>query len=209
MEGLTLTITIILITSLVSLTTLFQYPDKIYDLSLRPTMIRDRKQFYRFLTSGLVHADLLHLGFNMFSLYFCGRFIEEIFENIFQSKFYFLLFYVLAIVFSNIPTYIRHKNDDYYSSVGASGAISAVIFAMVLFAPWARIYFIIIPMPLILYAVVYVAMTVYLDRRTQGVGGGINHSAHLWGALFGLIFPIIFKPAIFLFFLQQLIHPTF
>ncbi|WP_343690599.1 rhomboid family intramembrane serine protease [Chitinophaga sp.] len=205
--GLTLTFTIILITCLVSLTTMFYNPDKIDELSLRPTMIRDRKQYYRFITCGLVHADLLHLGFNMFSLYFCGRFIEDIFETIFHSKFYFLIFYVLGIILSGIPTYLRHKNDDYYSSIGASGAVSAVIYATVLFAPWATIRVLVIPMPLIVYAVLYMAMTVYLDKRQYG--DGINHSAHLWGAIFGLVFPIIFKPSIALYFLDQLMHPSF
>ncbi|MBP1652960.1 MAG: Rhomboid family protein [Bacteroidetes bacterium] len=207
MEGFTLTHTIILITCLVSLTTMFYNPEKIYDLSLRPTMIRDRKQYYRFFTCGLVHADLMHLGFNMLSLYFCGRFIEQTFEAIFQSKFYFLIFYVLGIILSGIPTYIKHKNDDHYSSIGASGAVSAVIYATVLFAPWAKIYVLIFPMPLILYAVLYIVMTAYLDKRQYG--DGINHSAHLWGAIFGLIFPIIFKPQIVLYFLNQLMHPSF
>ena len=204
MEGMTLTISIILITCLVSFTT-FNKPDKIDDLSMWPYMVKERKQFYRFFTSGFVHADFLHLGFNMFTLYFSGRIIEDIFMQLFNSKAYYLVFYFAAIALADVPTYFRHRNDYNYRTIGASGAVSAMIYATVLFAPWAMIRVFFIPMPLIVYAVLYLFLSAYLSRRDPH--SGINHSAHLWGAVFGLIFPLVFKPEIFLYFLSQLLHP--
>jgi membrane associated rhomboid family serine protease len=207
MEGMTLTLTIIIITCLVSFTT-FYNPEKLYDLSLRPYMVTERKQYYRLLTCGLVHADFMHLGFNMFSLYFCGRFIEAQFMQMFDSKAYYLIFYILGIVLSGIPTVIRQRNNPDYSAVGASGAVSAVIYATVLFAPWANIYVFFFKMPLIVYAVLYLGLTAYLDKR-QAAGDNINHSAHLWGAIFGLLFPIVFRPQVLGDFLYMLQHPPF
>jgi membrane associated rhomboid family serine protease len=203
MEYLTLSLIIIIITCLVSFTTL-NSPDKIDELSMWPYMVKEKKQYYRFLTSGLVHGNFMHLGFNMLTLFFFGQFVESTFQQIFPSKFYYLIFYVLALVLSDIPSYIKHRNDYNYRSIGASGAVSAVVFAAILFQPWARITVFVIPMPAILYGVLYLGYTIYMSRRGQG--SGIDHDAHLWGAIFGLIFPIIFEPKIFPYFINQLLH---
>ena len=203
MEYMTLSLAIIIITCLVSITTL-NNQDKINELSMWPYMIKEKKQFYRFLTSGLVHGDYMHLAFNMLTLFFFGRFIESVFLQIFQSKFYYLIFYVLALVLSDVPSYFKRRNDYNYRSIGASGAVSAVVFAAILFDPWSRITVFVIPMPAILYGVLYLGYTIYMSRR--GEGSGIDHDAHLWGAVFGIIFPIIFEPKIAPFFLDQLLH---
>jgi membrane associated rhomboid family serine protease len=203
MEYMTLSIAIIIITSLVSITTL-NSPDKIDELSMWPYMVKEKNQFYRFLTSGLVHGNYMHLAFNMLTLYFFGRFIESTFFQIFHSKFYYLLFYVLALILSDVPSYFKHRNNYGYRSIGASGAVSAVVFAAILFDPWARITVFIIPMPAIVYGVLYLGYTIYMSRR--GEGSGIDHDAHLWGAVFGLIFPLIFEPKIGPYFLDQLLH---
>jgi membrane associated rhomboid family serine protease len=173
------------------------------DLSMWPYIVKEKNQYYRFITSGFIHADFMHLGFNMFTLYFFGSFIENMFFLIFKSKGYYLLFYALALVLSDIPTYIKHRNDSYYKTIGASGAVSAVVFAAILFQPWAKIYVFFIPMPAILYGIVYLGYTIYMSRRG---GHGINHDAHLWGAVFGILFPLIFEPRIGLIFLDQLMH---
>jgi membrane associated rhomboid family serine protease len=146
----------------------------------------------------------MHLGFNMLTLYFFGRYIESAFLQIFDSKLYYLGFYLLALVVSDIPTYFKYKNDYNYRTIGASGAVSAVVFSFILFNPWQRIGVFFIPMPAILYGFLYLGYTIYMSRRGQG--SGINHDAHLWGALFGIIFPLIFEPRIGPFFVDQLLH---
>lgn len=203
-SNMTTSIVIIIVTCLVSITS-FNRPQQIEELSLWPYYVKHKRQYYRLITGGLVHADFMHLGFNMLSLYFFGSFIEEIFAQVFPAKWYYILFYVLALVFSHIPTYLKHKDDYNYSSIGASGAVSAVVFASILFAPWARIMVIVIPMPAILYGVIYLAYTVYMSRRDMG--SGINHDAHLWGAVFGIVFTLLFDPQAGRDFLEQLAHP--
>jgi len=203
MENMTLSLAIIIITCLISITT-FSRPDKMDELSMWPYMVKEKKQFYRFLTSGLVHADYMHLGFNMLTLYFFGRYIESAFLQIFDSKLYYLGFYLLALVVSDIPTYIKYKNDYGYRTIGASGAVSAVVFSFILFNPWQRIGVFFIPMPAIVYGFLYLGYTIYMSRRGQG--SGINHDAHLWGALFGIIFPLVFEPRIGPYFVDQLLH---
>ncbi|PSL27525.1 rhomboid family intramembrane serine protease [Chitinophaga ginsengisoli] len=200
---MTISIAIIILTCIISITS-FNNQRRIDDLSMWPYMVKEKKQYYRFITSGFVHGDFMHLGFNMLTLFFFGRHIEEAFLMIFHSKLYYLLFYTLALVLSDIPTYLKHKNNDGYRTIGASGAVSAVVFAFILFAPWTKILVFIIPMPAILYGIVYLGYTIYLSRR--GSHDGINHDAHLWGAVFGILFPLIFEPRIGLFFLDQLLH---
>lgn len=202
--GMTISIAIIIITCLVSITS-FNNERRIDDLSMWPYLVKEKNQYYRFITSGFVHADFMHLGFNMFTLYFFGSFIEEMFLVIFKGKGYYLLFYVLALVLSDIPTYIKHKNNYAYRAIGASGAVSAVVFAAILFQPWAKILVFFIPMPAILYGIIYLGYTIYMSRRGSGPGG-INHDAHLWGAVFGILFPLIFEPKIGPYFLNQLLH---
>jgi membrane associated rhomboid family serine protease len=203
MEYMTLSIAIIIITCLISITTL-NNQDKIDELSMWPYMVKKKNQYYRFLTSGLVHGSIMHLAFNMLTLYFFGQFIESVFLQIFQSKFYYLIFYVLALVLSDVPSYFKHRNDYNYRSIGASGAVSAVVFAAILFNQWARILVFIIPMPAILYGVLYLGYTIYMSRRAEG--SGIDHDAHLWGAVFGILFPLIMEPKIGPYFINQLLH---
>ena len=202
MEYMTISIAIIVITCLISITT-FNRPDMMDELSMWPYLVKEKKQYYRFFTSGLVHGDVMHLAFNMLTLYFFGRYIEDAFQQIFPSKLYYLLFYLLALVLSDIPTYLKHKDDYGYRTIGASGAVSAVVFAFIIFEPWAIIRVFLIPMPAILYGIVYLGFTVYMSRRGQG--SGINHDAHLWGALVGILFPLIFEPKLGPYFLQQLL----
>ena len=198
---MTISIAIIIITCLVSFTS-FNRGDRIDELSMWPYMVKEKKQYYRFITSGLVHADFMHLGFNMLTLYFFGRFIEMVFLQIFQSKIYYLLFYLLALVVSDLPTFIKHRNNYSYRSIGASGAVSAVVFAAILFNPWAQIYVFFIKLPAILYGVLFLGYSIYASRR--GDSSGINHDAHLWGAVFGIVFPLLFRPELAPYFLQQI-----
>jgi membrane associated rhomboid family serine protease len=197
---LTLSLIIIIITCIISITA-FSRPGEIDKLSMWPYMVKEHKQYYRFITAGLVHADYMHLGFNMLTMFFFGKYIETIFQQLFGGKIYFLLFYVLALIVSDIPSYIRHRNNYGYRSIGASGAVSAVVFAFILFQPWAKIVVFVIPMPAVLYGVLFLGYSVYMSRRG---GDGINHDAHFWGAIFGVLFPLAIRPELAKYFIEQI-----
>lgn len=173
---------------------------------LNPYMVHHRKQWWRMLTSGFIHADSMHLFFNLFAFYGFGLAVENYYEAIFKEKgiFYFILLYLGAIVIANAPSLHKNKDNHYYNSLGASGAVSAVIFAAILFQPWSKIYiFGIIGIPGILMGPLYLFAEYKMGQKG---GTGINHDAHFWGALFGLLFTIALKPGIVLFFFDQLIN---
>lgn len=194
------TLTLILITCLLSFIA-FGNRVVMNRLIMWPPAMR-RGQFDRFITYGFVHADGTHLLFNMITLYFFGRAIEAFYRPYFAGM-GFILFYLAALVVAMLPSYFKHKNDPNYLSLGASGAVSAVLFAYILFEPWNLIFVFFIPMPAIVYALLYTAYTVYSARRGQH---NINHSAHLWGAGFGVIATIAIEPRLVPRFMQELLH---
>ena len=170
-----------------------------------PPAITKGKEYHRLLSYGLVHADLMHLLFNMITLYFFGRLIEQVYNAIAGPAGY-ALFYVGGLLASILPTYWRHRNDAGYRSLGASGAVSAVLFAFILFDPWAMLIIFVIPMPAIVYAVAYTAYSIYMDRKGRD---NVNHSAHLWGAAYGVLVTIIVEPRVLGLFLDRLANPSF
>ena len=201
---LTHTTVIIIITIIVSLAA-WQSPAISERFVFRPYVVR-RGQIDRFVTHGFIHADGWHLFFNMFPLYFFGRIIERLYVGKFGFL-GFLGFYVLAIIVSALPDYIKYQNTPHYASLGASGGVSAVLFAFVLIAPWELIYFFgIIPIPAIGFAVLYVGYSIYAQKRG---GGNINHMAHLAGAGFGVLATVLTEPMILLHFFNALLHPKF
>lgn len=151
-----------------------------------------RGQFYRFFSCGLIHADWGHLIFNMLALYMFGEIVEAKFVEVFDrfGKLIYLIMYVLALAASVIPTYINNKDNYHYRSLGASGAVSAVIFAGIMFFPLVGVGLFFIPVYIagFLFGVLYLLISGWLDKRG---GGNINHSAHIFGALFGVAFTII------------------
>ena len=173
------------------------------DLILWPPAISRDKQYYRLLSYGLIHADPMHLFFNMFTLYFFGRVMEQLY-NALLGPFGFVIFYAGALVASILPTYLRNRGNSRYRSLGASGAVSATLFAFILLQPWAQILVFVIPMPAILFAVLYVAYEFWLER--QGADN-VNHNAHLWGAAYGVLFTILMEPRVLGVFFSQLVHP--
>jgi membrane associated rhomboid family serine protease len=188
---LTITVIIVIITSLVSLGG-FNNQKMVDDLIFYPPAVTYRKQFYRFFTCGLIHADFGHLIFNMLSLYLFGRFVEAKFIAIFadNGKWLYLIMYIAALFVSLLPTYFKHKSDYAYRSLGASGAVSTVVFAGLMIAPYVEVGFFIIPpiIPGFIFGPLYLLISAVLDRRG---GDNINHSAHFWGALFGVLFIIV------------------
>ena len=172
---------------------------------LNPYQVHHRKQWWRLLTSGFIHADFMHLFFNLFSFYFFGRVVEAYYGYVFGelAPLYYLILYLGAILIANAPSMAKHKDNHYYNSLGASGAVAAIIFAAILFQPWSKIYFFgIIGIPGILFGPLYL----FLEYRMSKQGGtGINHDAHYWGAIFGLIFTLALKPSLFLVFINSLL----
>ena len=200
----TITLAIIVITCIISFTA-FNSEKIINDLIFWPPMIKNKNQYYRFITSGFIHADIAHLAFNMFTLYFFGRAMELFFiEKI--GKIGFLLFYIAGIIVSEIPTYIKQRDNYSYRSLGASGAVTAVLFSFILLAPWQTLYVFFLPLPAIVFAILYFSYTFYMDRSGCD---NINHSAHLWGAVWGIGFTILMDPSVVPNFLEQLMHPSF
>lgn len=201
---LSITLTLIILTAIVSFTA-FNNQKVINDLIFWPPMIKNRNQYYRFITSGFIHADLAHLAFNMITLYFFGR-AMELFFIAKIGKLGFLLFYIFGIVVSEIPSYIKHMNNYSYRSLGASGAVTAVLFSFILLAPWETLYVFFLPLPAIVFAVLYLVYTAYMAKRG---GDYINHSAHLWGAIYGIVFTLLMEPGVIPHFLKQLMNPRF
>ena len=174
-----------------SLLGLFAAP-KIIERSLfRPYYFLRRQQYDTIVTSGFVHADLPHLIFNMMTFWFFAFPLEKEIGPV-----RFAVLYFLGLVVSDAGTYFKHRNDPHYASLGASGAISAVLFAAIVYFPWMKLFIIPIPLPIPapLFAVAYVAYSWWSARQARG---RINHDAHLGGALFGLVFVLLTDPAAF------------
>lgn len=195
-----ITLVLILVTVAVSLLA-FRTPGLAGRLILWPPAIDRNKQYDRLLTYGFIHADIWHLLFNMITLFFFGRIMERVIADVTGRGWVYLAFYLSALVISILPTYLKHQKDPNYRSLGASGAVSAVLFAFILINPWAMIGVFFIPMPAIVFAVLYVAYSIWMDRRG---GDNVNHGAHLAGAAYGVLFMITMEPGILGHFLGQL-----
>jgi membrane associated rhomboid family serine protease len=201
-----ITLVIIIITCITTLTG-FKNGKVVDDLIFWPPAISKKHQYYRFVTCGLIHADYMHLIFNMLTLYFFGTIMEVYYQGqLGLQKWYYLALYIGALIVSNIPTYIKHYKDYDYRSLGASGAVSAVLFAFILLRPWQRIYVIVFPVPAIIYGGLFLFYSAYMSRKG---GDHVNHDAHFYGALFGLIFTIAIRPDVVEVFLNELMHPRF
>ena len=173
-------------------------------LILWPPAIDQHRQYDRLVTYGFIHGDFMHLLFNMVTLFFFGQQIEQLMTRV-MGIWAYPVFYVSALVVSILPTYLKNQKNPNYLSLGASGAVSAVLFAFVLLAPWSTIGVMFIPMPAIVFAVLYVGYSIWMDHRG---GDRINHSAHLAGAAYGVLFMVIMEPRVLGIFLQQLGNPT-
>jgi membrane associated rhomboid family serine protease len=174
---------------------------------MNPYMITKRSQYYRLVTSGFLHKDHIHLLFNMFSFYFFGEAMEQIFQYIFGSvmgSIYFIALYVSAIIVSDLPTLFKHKDHYAYNSLGASGGVSAVVFAFIIFLPLEDIcLYAVLCFPGFILGIAYVAYSYYQGKRAND---NINHDAHLYGALFGLIFCIVVYPEVIGNFIDQIVN---
>ena len=198
-----MTLSIIIITSLISIIA-FQKLDIMNRYQFNPYAVKHNNEWIRFFSHALLHADWVHLIFNMLVLYFFGSIVESYFKYYFEVKgiLYFLLLYIGGGIFAVLPTYRKHQDDIYYNSVGASGAVSAILFASVLLDPVKQIcLYGILCLPGLIWALIYLGYSYYMGRKGQD---NINHDAHFWGAIFGIVFTIAIRPTFAVEFLNKL-----
>jgi membrane associated rhomboid family serine protease len=176
-----------------------------YKARFLPLVMDKSSQWYRFISYALIHADYLHLAVNMFVLYSFGNFTEDVFGLAFEQKgkIYFFLMYALAAVTSVIPAYERHKRNAGYSAVGASGAVSAVVFSSILFNPNSGMGILFLPffLPAWLFGLIYLIYSWYMAQKGDSL---IGHDAHFFGALFGIGFTLLLRPELAFTFLQRI-----
>jgi membrane associated rhomboid family serine protease len=182
----------------------FERPDFLNKLIMNPYRVKHRREYYRFITSGFIHLDHIHNFFNMFSLYFFGTAMESVFFAVFGSLgyVYFVALYILGIVVSDIPTFFKNQDNPRYNALGASGGVASVIFAFVIFLPLEKIciYFAFC-FPGFIMGTAYLVFSWYQGKKAND---NINHDAHLYGALFGMIFCIVLHPRVVPNFIEQL-----
>ena len=174
------------------------YKDNLYTrFILQPYNVSRGKYLYTLITSGFIHADWTHLLFNMMTFYFFAFQLEATIGH-----WQFGLLYGASLILSDIPTVVKHKNDFWYRSLGASGAISAVVFSAILFNPLGKmgLLFLPIPIPAVLFGVLYLIYCTYASKK--GIGN-INHDAHFFGALSGILITVILIPQIVPYFLHS------
>lgn len=192
--NITITIILVVITAVISLSVL-NNPQQKNKLLFHPMTIKHRGQWYRFLTSGFIHADIPHLAINMFVLWSFGTAIETVYyPAVFGNMAiaYYLALYLGGIIVASIPSYLRHHNDPRYAALGASGGVASVVFAVIVFSPWQNLYlFAAIPIPQIIAGVLYIAYSWYQDKKARD---NIGHMAHLTGAIWGFVFTVAIEP---------------
>lgn len=190
-----LTLIIVLVTIALSIIA-WQKPELYDKWMMNPYRVRNNKEYYRFITSGFIHTGYMHLGFNMLALFFFGRNVET-----YLSPVEFLLLYILGIVVSDLTTYFKFQDHPGYRSLGASGAVSAVIFSSILIFPLHPIYIYFIKMNGFIFGILYLIYSYYQAKNSRD---NVNHDAHFYGALFGILFTIIRVPGSVENFIRQI-----
>lgn len=202
-----ITTIIVIATAIISFIT-FQNPVLMSRYDFSPYRIAEKKEFFRFISHAFLHADWIHLAINMIVLFSFGVYVEKefrILENsgtIHSGMISFLILYFSSVIISSLTTFLKKRNDPYYVAVGASGAVSAVLFTSIFFSPLEKLLLYgILPMPGIVFGVLYLAYSTYMGKKDKD---HINHDAHLWGAIYGLVFPLFLDPSLINIFINQL-----
>lgn len=170
-----------------------------------PYTEKREKQYYRWLTSGFLHGSWVHLGINMYVFYEFGRHVEHWYKGMFgptMGAILFLVMYLLTIVLADTPTYFKYQHNPNYSAIGASGGVSGILFAFILFMPWSMLgLFFVVPIPAIVFGVLYLWYESWSAKNSRD---NIGHDAHFWGAVAGVVITIIYRPTIFIDFISKL-----
>ncbi len=189
-----LTIVIIAVTGFVSISA-FNNIELFSRLKFNAYQIKHSGEKWRFFSYALLHSGWMHLIINMYVLYSFGGVVEQSFISLFGTigYLYFILLYVGGVLFSTLWDFGKYKDDIYYNAVGASGAVSAVVFSSILVFPSGSIFLFPIPFPLPswVFGIAYLIYSAYMGKK--GVDN-IGHNAHFWGAVFGIVLTIILVP---------------
>jgi Uncharacterized membrane protein (homolog of Drosophila rhomboid) len=204
-----ITIIIVAVTSAISMVA-FNNQLVFSKLQFNPYQVYHRKEYYRLLSHGFIHADWTHLIVNMFVLYSFGMAVEKWFVRLESERLmrhaevWFVAMYLVSIVVSSLTTLKKQKDNVYYNAVGASGAVSAVLFCSIFFSPFSTIgLYLVIPMPAIVFGVLYLVYSQYMSRKNTD---NVNHDAHFVGAVFGFIFPLLINVKFIYIFIEQLFN---
>lgn len=173
-------------------------PDLAFKWMFTPYRIKQNNEYYRFLTHGIIHSFQLpngyfHLGFNMFALYTFGENVEWLLKAFHGEAgiFIYVAIYVAALIVSSIPSYFKYKNDPGYNALGASGAVSAIVFFLIMFFPTSTVYVFVFPMPGFIIGILYIGYSYYMANKNADK---VGHEAHLFGALFGIVCAFLVYP---------------
>lgn len=213
---LSVTYAIIAITVLISVLC-FNNRELKYKLTFSPYSAKHHKRWYTVFTHAFVHADYMHLGVNMFVLYSFGYQVATVYGDSYaygveadfkllfgpQSGLFYALLYVGGIAFATLPSFYKHSDNPRYLAVGASGAVSSILFASIMLNPFNSIGMIFLPgigIPAILFGVLYLIYEAYMDKKGRD---NVAHDAHFWGAIYGVLFVIVLKPSTVLNFIDQ------
>ena len=184
----------------------FKNPELFDKLKFNPAHIQNSREWYRFFSYGFIHADFFHLIINMSVLYSFGEMVRYEFQSIFgtQANLYFTLLYIPALALSVIPSYLKNKENVFYNAVGASGAVSAIVYTAIILNPTLTmgLIFIPIPLPAWIFGLLYIIYTIVMSKREDT---RIGHSAHLWGSVYGMLFILILEPEIYVWFISQIL----
>jgi membrane associated rhomboid family serine protease len=201
------TIIIVIATVIISFLA-FQNPVLMSRYDFSPYRIAERKEYFRFLSHAFLHADWIHLAINMIVLFSFGIYVEREFRflenagNIHSGLISFIFLYFSAVIISGLTTFIKKRKDPYYVAVGASGAVSAILFTSIFFSPLEKILLYgVLPMPGIVFGILYLGYSSYMGKKDKD---HINHDAHLWGAIYGIIYPLFLDPSLINQFIHQL-----
>jgi membrane associated rhomboid family serine protease len=187
-----------------------------YKYLFHPYSIKSNNEHYRFLTHAFIHGDTMHLFFNVFALYMFGYAVEDVYyvdlflkdpynpteedrmHAVKLARLAYIGLFTGGIYAASITEYFKHRNNPSYSSLGASGAIEAIIFSYIIIQPFQTLYLFVLPMPAWLLGVLFLAGSYYLSKRKTGdpEADRIGHEAHFWGAIFGVVYTIILKPSL-------------
>ena len=202
---MSVTLIIIIITSIVSIMA-FGNRELFDKLQFSPSKIVHKKEYYRIITHAFLHANFLHLFINMLVLFSFGTMVEYYFVSFFgiaKGKLLFSVLYLTSIIFSVLYSLQRHKDDVFYNAVGASGAVSAIVFTSIFFEPWNMVYFFgLLPVPAIIFGVIYLYYSYIMSKKDQTTF--IAHDVHFWGSVYGFFFPILINYKFLFYFFAKL-----